>query len=63
LSAFGFLREIGCDQVQGYLIGRPMNREAVSAWMGPASGTGGNHRGVGAASKGEGDRQASAVAG
>jgi EAL domain-containing protein (putative c-di-GMP-specific phosphodiesterase class I) len=35
LATFGFLREIGCDQVQGYLISRPMNREAITAWMGP----------------------------
>jgi EAL domain-containing protein (putative c-di-GMP-specific phosphodiesterase class I) len=37
LATFGFLREIGCDQVQGYLISRPMNREATLTWMGPAS--------------------------
>lgn len=39
LGAFGFLREIGCDQAQGYLIGRPMSRDAVSAWMGAGNET------------------------
>jgi len=34
-ATFGFLREIGCDQVQGFLISRPMNREAIATWMGP----------------------------
>ena len=28
-----FLREIGCDEVQGYLIAKPMPVEAASQWM------------------------------
>jgi len=27
------LRAIGCDQAQGYFIGRPMDRESVSRWI------------------------------
>jgi EAL domain-containing protein (putative c-di-GMP-specific phosphodiesterase class I) len=27
-----FLARIGCDQVQGYLLGRPMPAEELSAW-------------------------------
>lgn len=35
LVSFGFLRDVGCDHVQGFLIGRPMRSEAVTAWMAP----------------------------
>jgi EAL domain-containing protein (putative c-di-GMP-specific phosphodiesterase class I) len=34
LSTLHMLREIGCDQAQGYFIGRPMNRRAMAAWLG-----------------------------
>lgn len=36
LGTFGFLKDAGCDLAQGYFIGRPMNGEAVSHWMGDA---------------------------
>ena len=32
LEALDFLREIGCDQAQGYLIGRPMPMGDAAAW-------------------------------
>jgi EAL domain-containing protein (putative c-di-GMP-specific phosphodiesterase class I)/FixJ family two-component response regulator len=35
LTTFRFLSDIGCHQVQGYLIGRPMTCEAVTDWMAP----------------------------
>lgn len=34
LGTFGFLKDAGCDVAQGYFIGRPMNGEAISRWMG-----------------------------
>ena len=33
LEALGFLREVGCDYAQGFLIGRPMDSASVSRWM------------------------------
>lgn len=32
--AFRFLREVGCDEAQGYFIGRPMDKLAANAWEG-----------------------------
>ncbi|ROQ01151.1 EAL domain-containing protein (putative c-di-GMP-specific phosphodiesterase class I) [Stella humosa] len=32
-EALRFLKDIGCDFAQGYLIGRPMSAERISAWM------------------------------
>jgi diguanylate cyclase len=36
-AAFDRLRELGCDQVQGYFLGRPMMAEAFSLWAGDAA--------------------------
>jgi EAL domain-containing protein (putative c-di-GMP-specific phosphodiesterase class I) len=33
-AAFDRLRELGCDQVQGYFLGRPMAADAVVRWVG-----------------------------
>jgi len=32
-ETLGFLRELGCDVVQGFLIGRPMPAHAIAQWM------------------------------
>ena len=32
-AAFDALRELGCDVVQGYLLGRPMGAEDVLVWI------------------------------
>ncbi|QCI12604.1 EAL domain-containing protein [Pseudomonas putida] len=33
-AQYDFLRNAGCDQGQGYLLGRPMPAEALQAWLG-----------------------------
>ena len=33
-AAFDRLRELGCDQVQGYFLGRPMSADTVLTWVG-----------------------------
>jgi EAL domain-containing protein (putative c-di-GMP-specific phosphodiesterase class I)/FixJ family two-component response regulator len=40
LGVFGLLKDLGCDQAQGYFIGRPMHVEAVSYWMGEVADAG-----------------------
>ncbi len=35
--ALDFLRDVGCDEAQGYFIARPMDRTAAAAWSGRAS--------------------------
>ncbi len=45
-GAFARLRELGCDQVQGYFTGRPMPPAAFLAWVGEAGS--GTERGRGA---------------
>jgi len=32
-TAMAFLRQVGCDEAQGYLIARPMNGAALAAWV------------------------------
>lgn len=34
-----FLRELGCDEIQGYLLARPMRAEAFTQWIGTRAGT------------------------
>lgn len=34
-TAFGLLKEWGCDEGQGYWIGKPMSAEALAAWSPP----------------------------
>ena len=30
---FEFLKQTGCDQAQGFLMARPMNKPAFESWM------------------------------
>jgi EAL domain-containing protein (putative c-di-GMP-specific phosphodiesterase class I) len=39
-AQLAFLREHGCDQVQGYLLGRPMDADAVATLLVDACHTG-----------------------
>lgn len=32
-AVWNILRELGCDQGQGYWVGRPMPAEGIDAWM------------------------------
>jgi EAL domain-containing protein (putative c-di-GMP-specific phosphodiesterase class I) len=32
-ATYAYLSEVGCDAAQGYVIGRPMEGEAVAAWL------------------------------
>ena len=29
----GFLKDTGCEEVQGYLLAKPMNASALEAWL------------------------------
>jgi diguanylate cyclase (GGDEF)-like protein len=36
-AQWSFLREAGCDTLQGYLISRPLDADGMTAWLGHAS--------------------------
>ena len=36
LSELSFLREAGCDVIQGYLVSPPLDEDGITAWLGHA---------------------------